>query len=89
MIHLFFSADGISPEELEKLQKKRRNEVYHKSGLRFFSSEEQKRIRETFLQLSSHHLHIIETGELETVLEEFNFPYAEKNKWIIGGFLAK
>lgn len=30
-----------------------------------------------------HHLHILETGELETLLEEYGVVYKEKRFWII------
>ena len=35
--------------------------------------------------LSAHHLHILETGELETILEEYGVAYAsDKGKWFDG-----
>lgn len=33
--------------------------------------------------LSKYHLHILETGELETLLEEYGVTYKEKKLWII------
>ena len=33
--------------------------------------------------LSSFHLHILQTGELETLLEHYGLDYQEKNKWIV------
>ena len=40
-------------------------------------------IRATFDLLSEHHLHILETGELETILEDFKVGYKEKRLWIV------
>lgn len=42
----------------------------------------QKKIRETLNLLSTHHLHILESGELETILEEYGIAYAsDKSMW--------
>ena len=30
-----------------------------------------------------YHLHILETGELETLLEEYGVSYQKKNTWIV------
>ncbi|HEY4534245.1 MAG TPA: AAA family ATPase [Fusobacterium sp.] len=74
---------GLSEQEIEDAKKKKRNEVYHKQGIHFFDDELKIKIRETLDYLSLHHLHILETGELETLLEEYEVPYKEKRFWII------
>lgn len=75
---------GLSEKEVEHALKNKRDEVYHRKGIRFFNEEIQRKIRDTFLQLSEQRVHIVETGELETILEDYGVPYnSEKNKWII------
>ena len=61
-----------------EVKKEKRNEVYHKQGVRFFEEGLKTKIRETFDYLSGFHLHILETGELETLLEEYGVEYKEK-----------
>ena len=73
---------GLSEEEKTQEEKKQRDNVYHKQGVRFFEPDLQKKIRETLNLLSTHHLHILESGELETILEEYNVAYAsDKSMW--------
>lgn len=74
---------GMSKEEAEETKKRKRNEVYHEQGIRFFDDKLKTKIKETFNCLSSHHLHILETGELETLLEEYGVSYKEKKLWVI------
>lgn len=57
--------------------------VYHKQGIRYFDEKYRENIKCALEKLSSFHLHILETGELETVLEDFGVRYQEKNKWIV------
>lgn len=75
--------NGMSEDEAEKARKEVRAEIYHKKGIRFFDDELKSQIRETFNCLSKYHLHILETGELETLLEEYGVTYKEKKLWII------
>lgn len=74
---------GLSEKEADEAKKKKRDEVYHTQGIRFFDEPLQNKIRETLRKLSMFHLHILETGELETLLEDYDVKYKEKNKWII------
>lgn len=74
---------GLSEKESEEAKKKKRDEVYHKQGIRFFDDKTKIKIRETLNYLSSHHLHILETGELETLLEEYDVAYKEKKVWVV------
>lgn len=73
----------LSEEEVADAKKEKRNEVYHKQGINFFDDKLKPKIRKTLDYLSSHHLHILETGELETLLEEYDVVYKEKGVWII------
>lgn len=75
--------NGMEEKEAEEAKKAKRKEVYHKQGIRFFEEQLQKKIRETLDYLSGYHLHILETGELETLLEEYDVEYKEKKVWII------
>lgn len=74
---------GLSDAQIDAATKQKRNEVYHKKGIRFFDDITKSKIRETLEQLSHHHLHILETGELETLLEDFGVEYKDKQKWIV------
>lgn len=74
---------GLSEQEIEDAKKGKRKEVYHKQGINFFDDKLKTKIRETLDYLSLHHLHILETGELETLLEEYGVVYKEKRFWII------
>ena len=78
-------ADGLVDPEAAK--KSERDKVYHRRGIRFFDSDEtyKRKVKDALNELASHHLHILETGELETILEEFDVSYCgEKSKWIEG-----
>lgn len=75
--------NGMSKEEAEQAKKAKRNEVYHKQGVRFFEERLRTKIRETLDYLSGYHLHILETGELETLLEEYDIGYKEKKIWVV------
>lgn len=79
------NTDGLSKEDREDKEKRQRRNAYHKQGVRFFEEDAQKKIRGIFDLLSAHHLHILETGELETILEEYGVGYAsDKGKWFDG-----
>lgn len=75
--------EKIKTEDIEKEKKIKRDEVYHKKGIRFFEKELQNKIQEAFSYFAKNHLHILETGELETLLEDYGVPYKEKKEWII------
>lgn len=73
---------GLPEKERAEKEKKQRDDVYHKQGVRFFEANLQGKIRETLELLSTHHLHILESGELETILEEYDVAYApDKSVW--------
>lgn len=77
------NVDNLTDEKAEELKKEKRNVVYHKQGIRFFDDNLQTKIRETLNFLSKNHLHILETGELETLLEQYGVVYKEKKLWIV------
>lgn len=77
------NVNGMSKDEAEKVRKEVRDEIYHKKGIRFFEDALKNKIQETLNCLSKYHLHILETGELETLLEEYGVTYKEKKLWII------
>ena len=68
--------NSTSAEGIEK-------QVYHKEGINFFDKKEQELIVKSLNRLSSYHLHILPTGELETALIDFGVKYQKKNKWIV------
>lgn len=72
-----------SGQELKDAQKAKRYTVYHKQGIRFFNPTLQTKLKETLNLLSSLHLHILENGELETLLEDYGVEYQEKKIWIV------
>ena len=73
---------GLSEEKKAQEEKRKRNDVYHKQGIRFFAPNLQRKIREALDLLSTYHLHILESGELETILEEYNVAYtSDKSMW--------
>lgn len=75
--------NNLGQKELKEIQKKKRDEVYHKKGIQFFEEEMQLKIQKTIKELSNQHLHIISTGELETMLTSFAVSYKEKKDWIV------
>lgn len=77
----------MSEKEAEKARKEKRDYVYHKQGIRFFEDDLKCKIRNTLKILSEYHLHILETGELETLLEEYDVPYIEKNLWVVDAII--
>jgi len=74
---------GLPEKERAEKEKKQRDDVYHKQGVRFFEANLQGKIRETLELLSTHHLHILESGELETILEEYDVAYAPDKKCVV------
>lgn len=74
--------EGLSEEELNEIQRKKRDEVYHKQGLSFFDVDLQGKISNTLEVLSCNHLHILESGELETLLISYGIPHKNKKEWI-------
>lgn len=75
--------EGLSEEDAKEAKKKKRDEVYHKIGVNFFDEGIQKHLLAAIEKLSGFHLHILQTGELETLLTDYSVPYQDKNKWII------
>lgn len=82
IINKSVDVSGLSENEIKTKQKMQRDEVYHKEGVRFFDDNLQKKINDTLDLLSKHHIHVLRTGELETILESFNLTYKDKKTWI-------
>lgn len=77
------NTEALSEEEIKKEKKKKLDEVYHQQGIKFFEEEIQKKIKKCFSDFENNHLHILETGELETILEDYGVKYQEKKIWIV------
>lgn len=75
--------DGLSAEDARNARKNKRGQVYHRQGICFFDEKLRSRIRDSLRLFGKNHVHIVETGELETLLEDCGVPYQEKSKWII------
>lgn len=77
-------ADNLSAEELSDAQKAKRNTVYHSIGIAFFEESVQVEIRTILSELTQNHLHVLESGELETLLVPHGLPYSgNKKHWIV------
>ena len=77
------NVEGLSQKEGEGKRKDKRAEVYHKVGVSFFDEENQEVLLKMLDAFSKRHLHILKTGELETLLKDYGVPYNEKKKWIV------
>lgn len=75
------NVDGLSEKEAEDARKAKRDEVYHKIGIAYFVDMREK-ILLTLEAFSKNHLHIVQTGELETILIPYGVPHQNKKKWI-------
>lgn len=75
---------NLSSDEIESKQRKVRDKVYHKEGIRWFSEDLRSKIKDTLNVLDNYHLHILRSGELETFLEEYGLDYlADKKSWVM------
>lgn len=77
------STDGLDEDAIKTAQKAKRDDVYHKIGVGFFDEPKRGLILKTLDTLSSFHLHIIQSGELETILQDYGVAYQDKNKWVV------
>lgn len=77
------NTNGLDEDAIKAAQKAKRDDVYHKIGVSFFDETKQKLILKTLDVLSSFHLHILQSGELETILQDYGVVYQEKNKWVV------
>ena len=75
--------ENLSEEERENEKKRKLNEVYHQKGIRFFGKDIQAKMKKHFSDFKNNHLHILETGELETILEDYDVEYQQKKLWIV------
>lgn len=71
-------------KDVRKAQKKKRDDVYHKEGVSFFNEFIQLKIRKTLSNLSNENIHILECGELETILRPYELDYKDdKREWVV------
>ena len=75
------NVDGLEAKEADNKRKAMRDEVYHKQGVIFFT-DMQDLILKTLDMFSGYHLHILQSGELETLLVPYGVPYKNKKEWI-------
>ena len=78
-------ADGMDADEKKKALKANRDQVYHQEGIRHLDEGELKEnIEELLKKMGENHLHILNTGELETLLLPFDIPYTNnKSHWVV------
>ena len=58
--------------------------MYHSIGIAFFEESVQVEIRTILSELTQNHLHVLESGELETLLVPHGLPYSgNKKHWIV------
>lgn len=82
MVDASVSTEGKTEDEIKSAQKSARDKVYHECGLAYFSAFVDK-IKVAFELFSKHHLHILESGELETILVPYGVSYvSDKKVWI-------
>lgn len=79
------NADGMDADEKKKALKANRDQVYHQEGIRHLNEGELKEnIEELLKKMGENHLHILNTGELETLLLPFDIPYTNnKSHWVV------
>ena len=76
--------DELDEAEKEDAQKKKRDKVYHRHGVSFFDETMKEKVLATFDELSSYHLHILPTGELETILQDYDMENCpKKSRWVV------
>ena len=77
--------EGMNEDEKKKKLKENRDKVYHQEGIRHLNEGELKENIKIMLEkMSKNHLHILNTGELETLLSPFSIPYTNnKSRWVI------
>lgn len=76
---------GMDDEKKKKILKENRDKVYHREGIEHLNESELKEnIRELIEKMGKNHLHILNTGELETLLLPFSIPYTNnKSHWVV------
>ena len=76
------NTEGKTEDEIKSAKKSARDKVYHECGLSYFSAYASQ-IKSAFEQFSKNHLHILESGELETILIPYGVSYvSDKKVWI-------
>lgn len=77
--------EGLNQEKKKEALKLQRDKVYHEMGLSYIEDDELKgNIRMLIEEMQKNHLHILLTGELETLLLPFGVEYTHnKSRWVV------
>lgn len=77
--------EGLNKEEEKKVLKVQRDTVYHQIGLEYLQEGDLKgNIKNLLDEMKRSHVHILRTGELETLLLPFEVEYTHnKSRWIV------
>lgn len=77
--------EGLDDDTKKKVLKENRNKVYHQEGIEHLDEGELKEnIKRLLEEMGKNHLHILSTGELETLLLPFDIPYTNnKSHWVV------
>ena len=74
-------------KEKDEILKKERDRVYHELGISFLDdsdSDLKERLKELLEKMQLKHLHILPSGELDTILVPFGVEYTHnKKKWVM------
>ena len=74
-------------KEKDEILKKERDRVYHELGISFLDDSDsglKERLKELLEKMQLKHLHILPSGELETILVPFGVEYTHnKKKWVM------
>lgn len=75
---------GLDKEAQKDVLKKAKDKVYHEWGLNYLEGELKKKIEELLNEMCQQHLHILPSGELETLLVPLGINYTHnKGKWAV------
>ena len=77
--------EGMDDDTKKKVLKENRDKIYHQEGISHLDEGELKEnIEELLEKMSKNHLHILNTGELETLLRPFGILYTNnKSHWVV------
>ena len=77
--------EGLDEEKKKEVLKKQRDKVYHQMGLEYLSDGDlRENIKNLLDTMKKNHVHILRTGELETLFLPFEVEYTHnKSRWIV------
>lgn len=77
--------EGLDKEKKKEVLKAQRDKVYHQIGLEYLADGDLKEnIKKLLDTMKKNHVHILRTGELETLLLPFQVEYTHnKSRWIV------